>query len=54
MKDENKKELAKDPITLKLLVDLLINFKKETNNEELLYLKLFDLYEFYLEHFIEN
>ncbi len=29
MKDENKKEIAKDPITLKLLIDLLINLKNE-------------------------
>ncbi len=36
MEDENKKEFAKDPITLKLLVDLLINLKKDESSNSLL------------------
>ena len=35
MKDENKKEIAKDPITLKLLIDLLINLKQDEGKNSL-------------------
>ena len=35
MKDENKKEIAKDPITLKLLIDLLINLKQDDGKNSL-------------------
>jgi hypothetical protein len=33
MQDENKKEIAKDPITLKIMIDLIIHLKKEKENE---------------------
>ncbi len=36
MKDENKKEMTKDPITIKLLVELLINLKKDEGKNSLL------------------
>jgi hypothetical protein len=36
MKDENKKEIVKDPITIKLLIDLLINVKKNEGKNSLI------------------
>ncbi len=36
LKDENKKEIAKDPITLNLLIYLLINLKQKQGKNSLL------------------